>query len=304
MNNECEIVRDLLPLYAENLTSEASVSFIQSHVAHCDGCQKALQKLKEPIPIVPDTDVNVLQKLKSKIRKRIVLPVLATILLMLTLLTGMVISATVPVWVSAEEAIVFVEQEENGRVRVKLSDSVCSIVYLEDNRFCCRAVRLNWLLKFYRTRIFNNQDNYLYFDLDAEDSLWYAGQYTGDTDTLLWGSNVLFVEGVYYEGSDQSLLYITIVCLCLGSLLLICGVFLRKKKLHTLLMILAALLLCCGASCVFVTGGYFRELSIPHMSMIKFSNLIKQYLAIAGMSLVSFLTVISCSLALKVNRDQ
>ncbi len=301
MNNECDIIKDLLPLYAENLTSEASVSFVQNHIAHCECCREALSRFEGTMQIAPDTNVNALKKMKLRLCKRVVLPVITTILLFLSLLTGIVISATVPVWATAEEAIIFVEQEDSGRIRVKLSDSVCSINYMEGGRFSCKSVRFDWLLKFYREKIFNTQDHDLYFDLDADDSLWYAGQYVDEADTLLWGKNEISTDGVYYEEIDQSLKHTTIISLCLGSLVLICGAIFRKKKLHTPLMILSALLLTYGISGIFVTGGHFGEVWIP---ILRFNNVVKQYFAVAIMTFVSFITVISCGLLVKIYRDQ
>ena len=47
MNRECGIVRDLLPLYAENMASEESVNFINEHLKNCHGCRSELDNMKE-----------------------------------------------------------------------------------------------------------------------------------------------------------------------------------------------------------------------------------------------------------------
>lgn len=41
--NECNIVKDLMPLYEEELLSEDSLEFIRRHAANCPQCRKALQ---------------------------------------------------------------------------------------------------------------------------------------------------------------------------------------------------------------------------------------------------------------------
>lgn len=48
--NECKIVEDLLPLYAENLTNEESSEFVRKHVEGCESCYKLLQRCREIIP--------------------------------------------------------------------------------------------------------------------------------------------------------------------------------------------------------------------------------------------------------------
>lgn len=48
--NECRIVEDLLPLYAEDLTNEVSSRFVRSHVESCERCNSLLQRCHEVIP--------------------------------------------------------------------------------------------------------------------------------------------------------------------------------------------------------------------------------------------------------------
>lgn len=42
MKNECNIVIDLLPLYAEDMVSEETKRFIEDHLSSCDGCRREL----------------------------------------------------------------------------------------------------------------------------------------------------------------------------------------------------------------------------------------------------------------------
>ena len=46
---QCEIIRDLLPLYAEGLTGDAANREIEAHLAGCDACAKALEQLRVPV---------------------------------------------------------------------------------------------------------------------------------------------------------------------------------------------------------------------------------------------------------------
>ena len=41
MNQECSIVRDLLPLYAERLTSPETAAFVEKHLRTCADCRAA-----------------------------------------------------------------------------------------------------------------------------------------------------------------------------------------------------------------------------------------------------------------------
>lgn len=47
MSKECEIIRDLLPLYADEVVSDASREIIEEHLTDCAECRDYLNKLKE-----------------------------------------------------------------------------------------------------------------------------------------------------------------------------------------------------------------------------------------------------------------
>ena len=75
MKNECSIVRDLLPLYAEGMLSEDSAAFVKEHLDTCEEC-RALSAGEEPsAPTDADTELRtgeagVLRTLKKKLRKQ------------------------------------------------------------------------------------------------------------------------------------------------------------------------------------------------------------------------------------------
>ena len=47
MKTECSVVRDLLPLYAENMVSAETAQYVSEHLKACDKCQAELAKLKD-----------------------------------------------------------------------------------------------------------------------------------------------------------------------------------------------------------------------------------------------------------------
>lgn len=46
MKNECSIVRDILPLYLENMVSDETGTFVKEHLKDCPECTAALEALK------------------------------------------------------------------------------------------------------------------------------------------------------------------------------------------------------------------------------------------------------------------
>lgn len=47
VNHECNIVRDLLPLYAEDMVSSETAEFVRRHLSACPACQSELDRLQE-----------------------------------------------------------------------------------------------------------------------------------------------------------------------------------------------------------------------------------------------------------------
>jgi hypothetical protein len=80
MNRECRIIRDILPLYLENLVSEETSAFVKEHLETCPECAAELEGMKgQPDigPLSPETrsalDAEVAKSMKAarkKFRKR------------------------------------------------------------------------------------------------------------------------------------------------------------------------------------------------------------------------------------------
>jgi hypothetical protein len=50
MKAECDIIKDLIPLYVEDLTSEASSQLIKNHLHSCEDCAKYLHSIESDLP--------------------------------------------------------------------------------------------------------------------------------------------------------------------------------------------------------------------------------------------------------------
>ena len=46
MKNECKIVRDVLPLYLEDMVSEETADFVKEHLVKCTECSAELDAMK------------------------------------------------------------------------------------------------------------------------------------------------------------------------------------------------------------------------------------------------------------------
>ena len=85
MRNECQIVRDLLPLYIENMASEESRKFVEAHLSKCPECNE----LYFSMTVKDESEVNEeearakilpLHEVKKKLRKKLIMTAVAALL--------------------------------------------------------------------------------------------------------------------------------------------------------------------------------------------------------------------------------
>ncbi|MGL4910943.1 MAG: zf-HC2 domain-containing protein [Romboutsia sp.] len=82
---KCEIIKDLLPSYVDELTSNESNIEIEKHLESCSSCKKEFDKMKEDISIeqieLNKKDIKPLKKLNKKVLKYVIITILSGITL-------------------------------------------------------------------------------------------------------------------------------------------------------------------------------------------------------------------------------
>lgn len=302
---KCDVIQDLLPLYAEDLVSEGSRVLIEEHVQQCEVCKQILEKTKLNVTVPMEADTTSLCHLRRRIRKRTVWSIVTALMLVVTIFLGICVCGIVPVWMSADEAIESIE-ENNGRVRVALAENTWRLNHFGDDGFCYEGLRLTWFADLIRGEGAVQGKKYIGFDLMPGESLWYLGRYTGDEDTLLFGDGAdSSPQGTTGIEPDKTLLYVFVAVLGGGVLMLIPGILLRGKLTGKIMLAVAAMLLCCAVSCLFVTNGHLltQPTGLSGWMLLRSQSDVQQYIAICLMTIVSFLTVFSGYHTVKVYRD-
>ncbi len=82
---KCKVIQDLLPLYAEQLTSEESSELIEAHLRDCEDCTKFYEGIKErpqTALLENDRDIKPMKKVKRSFVIRLTAGILGSVLLM------------------------------------------------------------------------------------------------------------------------------------------------------------------------------------------------------------------------------
>lgn len=66
--NDCEIVKDLLPLYVEELLSAESRTLVAEHLSECEDCRKYLEKCLKEVAAPVKTPGKLDKKIKRGLR--------------------------------------------------------------------------------------------------------------------------------------------------------------------------------------------------------------------------------------------
>ncbi len=110
MRNECNIIRDLLPLYAENMVSSDTAAFVEEHLKGCEACKKDYESTKEPQPTQEISDAAPLLKLRRKLKVKKIQTIALTAIFLIALFVSAFAVLDAPIYFPYSEEIVTCEQ--------------------------------------------------------------------------------------------------------------------------------------------------------------------------------------------------
>lgn len=129
MKNECNIIRDILPLYAENMVSTDTIEFVEHHLKNCVECQKEYEKMKESEAPRVQTDIVPLIGLKRKMRAKKFQTIALTAILVLALIVSAFSFLSAPEFFPYSDDLISVTENEDESITVtfdrKVTDYSC-----------------------------------------------------------------------------------------------------------------------------------------------------------------------------------
>lgn len=84
MNKDCEIIKDLIPLYVDGVCSEESKAKVEEHIEHCPDCLMTVERMKSHL-VLPMEDSSGVKGFKKFVNKKIRGRALAVILIFVLL---------------------------------------------------------------------------------------------------------------------------------------------------------------------------------------------------------------------------
>lgn len=152
MKNECSIVRDLLPLYAESMVSPETASFMEEHLKDCEHCRKEYERLKAPCAVPAQDDAASLLMLQKKMAAKRLWTIVLTAVFAVALLVSAFAVLDAPVYLPYTEELLAVEPVGENGLQITFDPSVTDFNYT----------------------VYQDPDggNFYYCDVEAWYSLW------------------------------------------------------------------------------------------------------------------------------------
>lgn len=122
MRNECMIVRDLLPLYVEDLVSDETRAFVEAHLADCEECRKALEKIRTSPGITAEAGAVPLKNIKKRLRQQRLKSVFLAVILVMAVLFAGFAYLTMPQYVPYSEDLLSITETDDGMVLVSFNE--------------------------------------------------------------------------------------------------------------------------------------------------------------------------------------
>ena len=116
MKLDCEVIRDLLPLYAEHMASPASTALVEEHLQECEACRAELEQMLQPVPVQPEPQPDApLKGIRASLRKKRILTAAAAVLAVLCAVVLVFWMGNLSTPVTAEEAGIWLyNKKEDG----------------------------------------------------------------------------------------------------------------------------------------------------------------------------------------------
>ena len=176
----CGVIRDLLPLYTEDLCSEESRALVDDHIINCTDCRRLKESMKKTEPLPADSGEG-LKKIRKELKNRKLRTAAMAALLVFVLLVSFFSWYSKPEYYPYSEKLISVrdlgdkiEIHFNGVARARLETS-------EDPEGGTMAILYAW------TSPMDRRSKIDTMTIPKVDALYYCWETQGENTVLLAG---------------------------------------------------------------------------------------------------------------------
>jgi len=232
MSDKCNIIKDILPLYVEDMVSADTREFVSKHLEHCTECHAEFERMKKPANFIPDTDIVPLKRIKKDLLIKRLQTIFFTAILACAIATVVFGVLTSPKFFPYSDSLLNIIDSPNGNVIITFDNQVTgySCVKERNNETDTEVYRINAWTTTWDLYSSNRGHQNAVIPLEAETKIQiYYAQNDGSEDVLIYGSNDKTHEDIITLPRQVLLPYFLLAFLAL-AVLVILRVLLRNKQ--------------------------------------------------------------------------
>lgn len=234
MSNQCNLIKDILPLYVEDMVSADTREFVSNHLEHCAECRAELEHMRGPVKFTPDIDTDIVPL--KRIKKDLFIKRLQTIFFTAIIACAVVMIAfgvlTSPKFFPYSDDLLNVVDNHSGEIIVAFDDRVtgytCTKEFYEESG--AEVYRINAWTTTWDLYLSNRGNQNAVIPSNGEGNiLIYFTQNNGSEDVLIYGESDNLPQAVITLPRQILLPYFILAAL---ALIVLVGLrfLLRNKK--------------------------------------------------------------------------
>ena len=196
MGDKCNLIKDILPLYVEDMVSVDTCEFVSEHLEHCVECRAEFERMRKATNFIPDadadTDIMPLKRVKRDLFVKRLQTICFTAILVCAIVTIIFGVLTSPKFFPFSDNLLKVIDSPDGSVIITFDSKVtgysCNEVF--DDEAETEIYRINAWTTTWDVYSSNRgkQNMVIPFDRETEIQIFYA-QNDGSQDVLIYGPN-------------------------------------------------------------------------------------------------------------------
>lgn len=192
MNNKCNLVKDILPLYVEDMVSTDTREFVGEHLEHCEECHAEFERMRKPAGSIPDTDIVPLKRIKRDLLIKRIQTIFFTAILACAIVVAAFGILTSPKFFPYSDNFLNVIDDPKGNIIITFDDKVTgySCRKESDNETETEVYRINAWTATWDLYLSNRgkQNMIIPSNTETKIQIFYA-QNDGSGDVLIYGVN-------------------------------------------------------------------------------------------------------------------
>ncbi len=192
MGNKCNVIKDILPLYVEDMVSADTREFVREHLAHCETCHAEFEHMQKPAGFIPNADLVPLRRIKKGLFMKRLQIIFFTAILVCAIAAVAFGILTSPKFFPYSDRLLNVTEGSNGEIIVTFDKNVtgysCTETFdpeTETEIYRINAWTTTWDL-YWSDR--GKQNMVIPTDRERKIQIFYA-QNDGSEDVLIYGFN-------------------------------------------------------------------------------------------------------------------